>query len=332
MKEMGVFPFKLLIIIFLTSLLPTKMWGTGSFFPLFEEANATLNRENGACFRAADDSLTKKQPTGQDVDKKKKKKEKPENRTAKLKGKVSFETFERNYERAMRYYQNQQYLSAARLFEELYPLSMGTRYADSILFTFADSYFQNGDFEMSAFHYKDYTRRFPGTERTEEAHFKCVKAIYNLSPYYSLDQFETTYAIEEIDIFIQSYPRSKYVTACNTMLDELREKLARKDFEIIKLYYNTDNYQAAQIAVKNFLKEYSYSVYAPEALYILTKNNLEYAKKSVSARQEERYRMCIEACEMLSQLYPESAFVPMAQSIIKDATQSIKKIELKNRK
>lgn len=255
----------------------------------------------------------------------KNKRQKPAKRDKNMKGKVTFESFEANYQRAMRFYHKQQYLSAARLFEELYPLSFGTPFADTILFTFADCYFQNQDYELSAFHFKDYTRRFPGTERTEEAYFRCVDAIYNVSPYYSLDQFETKYAIEEINLFIQLYPRSKYVEQCNSMLDELREKLAQKDFEIVKLYYNTENYQAAQIAAKNFLKIYSYSKYAPETLYLLVRNNLKYAKKSVQAKQRERYLDCIAAYELLKNSYPESSFVEPAKAIADEAALIIDK-------
>ena len=72
------------------------------------------------------------------------------------------------------------------------------------------------------------------------------------------------------------------------MLDVLHEKLAQKDFEIIKLYYNTDHYQAAQIAVKNFLKEHPSSKFAHEAVYILVKNNYEFAHKSVNEKKRER--------------------------------------------
>ena len=83
--------------------------------------------------------------------------------------KVSFETFDMNYAKALKYYENGQYLSAARLFEELYPLSLGTPVADTLLFLFADCYYRNKDYELAAFHFKDYARHYPGTEKAEEA-------------------------------------------------------------------------------------------------------------------------------------------------------------------
>ena len=244
--------------------------------------------------------------------------------------KVSFETFDMNYAKALKYYENGQYLSAARIFEELYPLSLGTPTADTLLFLFADCYYKNKDYELAAFHFKDYARHYPGTEKAEEAHYMCVKSVFEVSPIYSLDQSSTLYAIDEMDLFIKSYPRSKHVDECNEMLDILREKLAQKDFEIAKLYYNTDNYQAAQIAVKNFLKEYPNSKYAHEAVYILVKNNHEYAKKSVNKKKRERFQACIDAFKIMQAQYPNSGFYMDAKKLADDAQDQINKIKNNN--
>lgn len=244
--------------------------------------------------------------------------------------KVSFETFDMNYAKALKYYDNGQYLSAARIFEELYPLSLGTPTADTLLYLFADCYYKNKDYELAAFHFKDYARHYPGTEKAEEAHYMCVKSVFEVSPIYSLDQSSTLYAIDEMDLFIKSYPRSKHVDECNEMLDILREKLAQKDFEIAKLYYNTDNYQAAQIAVKNFLKEYPNSKYAHEAVYILVKNNHEYAKKSVNKKKRERFQACIDAFKIMQAQYPNSGFYMDAKKLADDAQDQINKIKNNN--
>lgn len=263
--------------------------------------------------------------------KEKGKKDKLEDRTKSIKNKkaVTFETFEKNYNRAMRFYENQQYLSAARLFEELYPLTMGTAYGDTILFTFAHCYYLNRDYELATIHFKDYSRRYAGTPKAEEAYFLCLKSLYNLSPVYSLDQFETKYAIEEIGFFIQEYPRSIHMEECNKMLDQLREKLALKDFEITKLYYYTERYEAVQIYVKSFMKEYASSELVPELYFLLTKSNFEYAKKSVEAKQVERYMQCMDAYETLKANHPASPYVVQAAKYANDAQKAIEKIHAK---
>ena len=243
--------------------------------------------------------------------------------------KVTFETFEENYNKARDYYNRQLYISAARIFEELYPLSMGTPYADTILFLFADCYYQNRDYEMAAFHYKEYANRYTGSPRAEEAHYNAIKAITKLSPDYSLDQTETYYAIEEINLFIRNYPNSPYMAECNALLDEMREKLALKSFEILKLYYNTENYKAAQIAAQNFLKKHSSSPYADDAYAILVKNNYDFASKSVEGKKIERFTACVEAYNSMKASYPYSRLLQESQKIADEAAAKIQKINNK---
>lgn len=238
---------------------------------------------------------------------------------------VTFETFDQHYARAMKYYNNQQWLSAAGLFEELYPLSLGTPRADTILYLFADSYYQNGDFNMAAFHFRDYVKRYPNSEHTEDAFFRCIQAIYKTSPEYYLDQSNTNYAIEQITAFLQAYPHSKHIEECNLMLDDLRLKLARKELEILKLYYNTDHYEACQIAAKNFFNKYAYSPLMPEAVYYLVLNNYEYAKKSTERKKEERLKACLEACVKMRLNYPDCKYIKETEKIALDVTKQLEK-------
>lgn len=256
---------------------------------------------------------------------------KPKGKNPKGQGgkKVTFETFEENLLKAQDFYNRQLYISAAKLFEELYPLSMGTPYADTILFLFADCYYQNHDYEMAAFHYKEYANRYSNSPRAEEAHYKAIKAISKLSPNYSLDQTETYYAIEEINVFIRNFPNSPYMAECNALLDEMRDKLALKSFEILKLYYNTENYKAAQIAAQNFFKKYSSSPYADDAYAILVKNNYEFASKSVESKKVERYTACVEAFNSMKANYPYSRLLSESQKIADDAAAKIQKINNK---
>jgi outer membrane protein assembly factor BamD len=259
-----------------------------------------------------------------DIKNKKKKSKAPK---SKSKGKVNFDTFRQYYDKAMKYYDTKAYLSAARIFEELYPLSIGTPLGDTILFLFADSYYQNRDYQMAAFHFKDYVRRYPGTERTELAALNAVKSMYYNSPDYNLDQFVTMLAIDEINLFIQQYPYSKYIEECNNILDEMHNKLAKKEMEIVKMYYDIGYYEATQIMARNFLKMYSASKYAPEVLYVLIKNNYDFARKSVESKKYNRYKDCLEAYETLQMQYPDNSFLADSKKLALDAENQIKKLE-----
>jgi len=263
-----------------------------------------------------------------DIKNKKKKSKTPK---SKSKGKVNYESFRQYYEKAMKNYDNKAWLSAARIFEELYPLSIGTPAGDTILFLFADCYFQNRDYQMAALHFKDYTRRYPGTEKTELAALNAVKAMFYNSPDYNLDQFITILAIDEINLFIQQYPYSKYIEECNEILDEMRNKLARKEMETVKMYYETGYYEAAQIMARNFMKSFSASKYAPEVLYILIRNNFDFARKSVDSKKYFRFKDCLEAFETLQLQYPDNHFLADSKKIATEAENQIKKLEEQNK-
>lgn len=251
---------------------------------------------------------------------------KKEKRAAVQSGKkVTFENFDESYARAMRHYNREQYLSAAGIFEELYPLSLGTDKADTILYLFAYCYYKNADYNMAAFHFRDYVRRYPNTDRTEDAFYYCINAIYKTCPDYNLDQSNTSYAIEQIKAYLQAYPDNKHIEECNVMLDDLRLKLARKDLEILKLYYNTDHYEACQIAAKNFFNEYSYSPLMSEAVYYLVLNNYEYARKSVEAKKQERYKACYDACNKMNLDYSTSKYAKEVEKISKDVQKQLEK-------
>ncbi|MCQ2283772.1 MAG: outer membrane protein assembly factor BamD [Bacteroidales bacterium] len=255
---------------------------------------------------------------------------KPKKEHTKAVKKVTFETFDQSYEKAMRFYNNKQYLSAASLFEELYPLSIGTPKADTILYLFAHSYYMNADYSMAAFHFRDYVRRYPNSERTEDAFYYCISAIYKTSPDYNLDQSNTEYAIEQIKAFIQAYPNNSHLEECNLMLDNLRLKLARKDLEKLKLYYNTDHYEACQIAAKNFFNEYAYSPLMPEAIYYLVQNNYEYAKRSVEKKKDERYKACLDACLKMQTSYPDCKYMKETEKIEQDVRKQLEKYNNNN--
>jgi outer membrane protein assembly factor BamD len=260
-----------------------------------------------------------------DIKNKKKKKEKKKRRIRK----INFDSFQQYYEKAINYYNKKAWISAARIFEELYPLSIGTPLGDTILFYFADSYFQNRDYQMASMHFRDYVRRYPGTEKTELAALNAVKSMYHSSPEYYLDQFVTIMAIEEVNLFIQTYPYSKHIEECNEMLDALRDKLAKKEMEMVKMYFNTGNYEAAQIISSNFLKTYSYSKYASEVLYVLIQNNFDFARKSIESKQYYRYKDCVEAFEMLLVRFPESSFVTLGKKIADEALVQINRLDKK---
>ena len=244
-----------------------------------------------------------------------------------------YKTKEAKYQAAKTYYAKGAYLSAAQLFDEVYPLYLSAREGDTILFLLADSYMKNADFLMGAFHFKDYLHRYPHSSRADEASFLIAKCYYLNSPAYNLDQGDSYVAIESLELFINAYPKSKFVEAANGMIDTLQTKLAKKDFSIAVMYYNTGNYKSAQISFNNLLKDYPGTPYTEETYYYMTKNSYEYAQKSVETKKVERYQMAIDNYLRLRALKPNSKFLSEAEKLMNEATKKRDRIleEQKNK-
>lgn len=243
-------------------------------------------------------------------------------------GKVSrkYKTKEAKYEAAKAYYAKGAYLSAAQLFEEVYPLYISAKEGDTILFLFANSYMKNKDYLMGAFHFKDYLRRYPQSSRAEEASFLAARCYFLNSPAHNLDQTDSYLAIESLEIFLNTFPKSPFADAANGMIDTLQTKLAKKDFSIAVMYYNTENYKAAQICFSNLLKEYPGNALTEETLYYMIKNSYQYAQKSVESKKVERYQMTIDNYLRLKAFNANSKFLPETEKLMHEATKKRDKI------
>ncbi len=235
-------------------------------------------------------------------------------------------TKEAKYEAAKTYYANGSYVSAAQLFEEIYPLYLSAPEGDTILYLFADSYMKNGDYLMASLHFNDYIRRYPQSDRVEEASFNAAKAYYLNSPAYNLDQSDSKAAIEHLQVFINAYPQSQHVATSNAMIDTLRNKLARKDFSVARMYYNIESYQAAQVCLQNLLQEYPTSSYTEEVLFYLVKNSYAYAQHSVETKKVERYQKVIDSANQLKAYNPSSKYLIEAEKLAVEAKKKRDKI------
>lgn len=232
-----------------------------------------------------------------------------------------YKTKEAKFKAAKTYYDKGLYLSAAELFEQVYPLYMGSVQGDSILFLFASSYYKNEDYLMAAFHFNDFVKKYPYSPRAEEAAFLAAKAHFLIIPSYNLDQTDALLAKDGLENFLESHPGSAYNNECNAMLDTIRNQMAHKAYAAAYLYYRIGQYAAAQIAYNNLLKDYPGSMYTEKALYDMVKNNYDYAEKSVAGKQGERYQQAIDCHRRLEAKFPQSAYLAETKKIAENATK-----------
>jgi len=196
---------------------------------------------------------------------------------------------ELKYEKAIEYYEGGEYEKASPLFEELIPLYRGTDKGQEIFFYYAYTSFYQGYLISAAYHFRKYSSTYPLSERAEEALFMSAYCNYLDSPVPTLDQTPTKLALEELQIFVNTYPQSDLVDSANVLVDELNLKLETKAFLNAKQYYKIRKYKAAITALENMLTDYPGSRYAEETKYLIVLSYYELAINSIDEKKLERF-------------------------------------------
>lgn len=223
--------------------------------------------------------------------------------------------YELKLKKAKEYYDKEYYIRSSQLYEELIPVVKGTDKAEEVYYYYTWSEYNLGDYILSQYHFKNYTRQFPNGKHVEECYYMNAYCYFLNSPNYKLDQSYTKNAIKEFQSFIDVYPESSKMDSCNLLIDQLRAKLERKDYEIVKQYYKLSNWKSSIVASKNFIREYPSSNYNDEIYYLIIDSYYTLAINSIYSKKEERLNGAIENYVKFLDLYPKSSYISRAESI-----------------
>jgi len=231
------------------------------------------------------------------------------------------------YEAAFKYYDQGDFFRAIQLFDELVTYFRATDKAEKIYYAYAYANFNQGDYVLAGYHFKNFVNTFPSSPKAEECAYMAAYCEYMDSPEYYLDQTSTKDAIASLQLFVNEYPKSKYVEDCNKYIDELRAKLEEKSFQIGMLYFKTEEYKAAITAFNSTLKEYPDTKYKEEALFYIMKSNYIFANNSVAIKKLERYQASVKAYAVFTSNFPKSKFMREADTINRTASKEIDKLK-----
>jgi outer membrane protein assembly factor BamD len=220
---------------------------------------------------------------------------------------------EAKYEAAVKYYEKKDYYHALQLFEELISVYRGTSKAEKSYYYYVYCTYYVDDFTMAAYHFNNFVQSYPSSTYAEEMQYMYAYCYYLDSPVSSLDQTSTYDAIDKFQLFINKFPNSKKVEESNKYIDELRLKLEVKSFDNAKLYYRTENYKAAVVAFSNLLKDFPYTIYKEEALFLSLRSSYLYAINSVESKRAERLKLSLEEYYKLVDNFSQSKYLREAE-------------------
>ncbi len=207
---------------------------------------------------------------------------------------------------ALAYYAKEDYVKCVTLLEDVIPFYKLTTEGQNLYFTYCMANYKMGDYYLAGYYFKRFIRQYPTSPQAEEAMFLSSLCSVQNSPQFSLDQTETYNALDQLQIFIDQYPNSNRIDTCNQIMDNLRAKLERKQFEYAKLYYQTERYKSAVVALNETLVKFPESVYKEEVYYLLVKSNYQLAINSVESKKLERLDNTIESYRIFVAEFPES--------------------------
>ena len=225
---------------------------------------------------------------------------------------------ELKYTKALEYYEKKDYLKAQQLFEQIQSIFRGTDKAEKIAYYNAQCYYKQRDYILAGYYFKSFVTNFSTSAYAEEALFLSAYCNYLDSPRSSLDQTSTSAAISSLQIFINQYPKSSRVPECNTLIDELRSKLEKKDIDIALLYYKMSDYKAAVVSFNNVLKDYPDTKSKELILYSILQSKYQYAINSVFEKRRERLTDAMDAYDELAAGFPVGEYSDKALAIKND--------------
>ncbi|MBO6881546.1 outer membrane protein assembly factor BamD [Winogradskyella sp.] len=212
---------------------------------------------------------------------------------------------------------------AHRLLNQILPQYRGKPQAEKLTFMHAMCSYQMKDYYIASYHFDKFTDIYPQSEKAEEAAFLAAKGYYYNSPVYSKEQKETVEAIEKLQLFVNAYPNSQYLSEANTLVKELDFKLEKKAFEIAKQYDLIRDYKASIKSFNNFLLEFPGTTLRNEAMFYRFDAAYNLAILSIDELKEERLNNALGYYNALKKAYPNSEFLEDADRMKEELQEEL---------
>ncbi|MBK7093601.1 MAG: outer membrane protein assembly factor BamD [Saprospiraceae bacterium] len=228
---------------------------------------------------------------------------------------------------ANKFYDEEKYMNAQILYEIILPFYKGKKEADDLFYKFAYTYYHLKDYMVASHYFKSYASSFSNSPKREECLYMTAYSEYLMSPNKKLEQSQTLKAIEDFQVFVNTFPNSDKVEKCNQLIDEMRLKMEEKEYSQGELYYNLGKYVSAIVAFENMLKEYPETKKEEEVRLMILKSSYNYAKNSIFEKRLERYEDTIAKYNSYIKRYPESKEKTKAEKIYQNSLNEINKIK-----
>lgn len=213
---------------------------------------------------------------------------------------------EERFELGIREFNNENYIEAINEFSIITMQYPGSAVSDDAQFYLGECRFMREEYLLASYEYEALKRNMPASPLLPIAQYKIALCYYMLSPKSQLDQTYSLKAIDEFQAFIEYFPNDTLVIDAEGKIKELRERLAKKDYETAILYVNMEYYKAATFYFDKVIELYHDTKYA----------ELAYVGKIESLLKRKKYNEVIAESQIFFKKYPQSTHRKKVESII----------------
>ncbi len=196
-------------------------------------------------------------------------------------------TPEANYEKGLDELKSKNFTEATRFFEYVktkYPFS---KYASLAELRLADVKFRQDRYQEAADAYKQFVQLHPTHEDVDYAEYQAGLSYYKdapgefalFPPAAEKDQRQAEKAAQVLGDFVQTRTGSKYLPEAKKVLDEVRARLAQREWYVGEYYFKRERWAGAAGRYETMVEKYPGSRHEAEALWKLARAALKLDEK-----------------------------------------------------
>ncbi len=174
------------------------------------------------------------------------------------------------YNQALADLNNENYLDAARNFDEVerrHPYSIWSTKAQ-IMSAFA--YYQSNEYDQAILAAERYIELHPGNKDVAYAYYLVAISYYEQITGVERDQKVTRQALDALQNLVRRFPNSEYAQDARLKIDLTKDHLAGKEMAIGRYYLGQKYLVGAINRFRTVVEQYQTTTHAPEALHRLT--------------------------------------------------------------
>ena len=181
-------------------------------------------------------------------------------------------TLEKRFEKAKLYLSKNKFEKAKNEFQIIIENEKGTNLSLESYFHLGEAFFGLKNYDEAIYHFNYYSMFSNKIESVEKAQFMKSRCAFELTLDYNNDQTQTFLAISTIQEFLDNFPYSEYKDDAYQMIQNLRNKIAKKNFENGRLYLKIKKFKAAMYYFDVVISDYYDTEYSDKSKieYIFT--------------------------------------------------------------